>query len=391
MAAFTPERLLCAFGTAYVHQQPLATHAPVELHPSEETAFLELVKREGLAPVVLSVGRQFPDAIAPLSPFVRARLQEQKHTQQLDSLMLSGALVRVLRSLQREGIAAIPFKGPTFAHTYYGDISLRSYGDVDVIVPRERMLHAKQVLLQMGYEPEHDLTEADEQRFLDQRLAYAFHHPETVICIELHWSVLPVHNGSTLPSELIWERHTWATFQEESVRAIDPALYAVYLCAHAAKHRWAKLKWLMDLAFLLRSLQVDERREVGALAHALGFARVVGVGACLLRDVLAVPLPSSLAALAQDAGAQTLASEVQDRWLFDDLGEGPFAASTWFHLREREQLRHRWPFALHSLRLLVQPSEKDRSAVPLPDRLAFLYPLVRAKRLLSVAARRLLS
>ena len=82
-------------------------------------------------------------------------------------------------------------------------------------------------------------------------------------------------------------------------------------------------------------------------------------------------------------------AEVQNRWLFDELGEGPFAASTWFHLRER--LPDRLPFALHSLRLLVEPSEKDRAVVHLPDRLAFLYPLVRVLRLFSVAKRRLLN
>lgn len=391
MTAFTPERLLRAFGTAYVHQKPLAAQAPVDLHPSKATAFLELVHREGLAPVVLSVHSRSQPAIAELSPFVLAGLKEQKQAQQLDSLLLSSALVRALRALERAGVAAIPFKGPTLAYTYYGDISLRSYGDVDILVPRERILHAKQVLLQMGYEPEHDLTEADEQHYLDQRLAYAFHHPETLVCIELHWSVLPVHNGSTLPSELLWQRHHRVAFQEEQVRAMDPALFVVYLCAHAAKHRWAKLKWLIDLALLLATLCRDERREVTRLAHALGFARVVGVGLCLLRDVLAVPPHPPLDALAQDAGAQTLASEVQDRWLFDELGEGPFAASTWFHLRERERLPDRLPFALHSLRLLVEPSEKDRAVVHLPDRLAFLYPLVRVSRLFSVAKRRLLN
>jgi len=390
VTAFTPERLLCAFGTAYVHQKPLAGHVPVGLHPSEETVFLELVHREGLAPVVLSVEGGTQSANAELSPFVLDGLKEQKQDQQLDSLLLSSALVRTLRALERAGVAAVPFKGPTLAYTYYGDISLRSYGDVDILVPRERMLHAKQVLLQMGYEPEHELTEAEEQHYLDQRLAYAFLHPETLVCIELHWSVLPVHNGSTLPAELLWQRHRRAAFQEEQVRALDPALLAVYLCAHAAKHRWAKLKWLIDLALLLATLTQDERREVHRLAQALGFARVVGVGLCLLRDVLAVSPPPPLDALVRDAGAQTLAAEVQDRWLFDDLGEGPFAASTWFHLRERERLPDRLPFALHSLRLLVEPSEKDRAVVHLPDCLALLYPLVRVSRLLSVVKRRLL-
>ena len=70
-----------------------------------------------------------------------------------------------------------------------------------------------------------------------------------------------MHNGFTLPSELLWHRHRCAAFQEEQVRLFDPALYAVYLCAHAAKHRWGKLKWLIDLALLLRSLTAAEQQD----------------------------------------------------------------------------------------------------------------------------------
>ncbi len=380
VATTKSEQLLCAYAAAYVSRREGAARVPGMLARAHEPAFLQLVHDEGMAPVVLSVYNRNPDSCPGLPVTTRAALREQKESQHMECLRFTGTLVEVVRALEAEGIATIPFKGPTFAHAYYGDIGRRSFGDLDLLVPREQLRRAKRVLIERGFCPQLDLSPEEEQAYIDQRLAYAFLHAEEGTPVELHWSVLPLHNGSTLPSELLWQRHRWAAFQGERVRSLDPALYAVYLCAHAAKHRWAKLKWLVDIALLIQSLSPAERQDVAELARALGFARIVGTGVRLLRDVMGVSPAHPLQDLERDPRARELATEVQQRWLFDKLGEGPFGPTTHFHLRERERLRDRIPFALHSLRLLVQPSEKDQAFIELPERLKFLYPLIRPIR-----------
>src|SRR5262245_9473896 len=40
-------------------------------------------------------------------------------------------LLTVIRALEKEGIPVVPFKGPVIAEWFYGDVSLRSFRDLD--------------------------------------------------------------------------------------------------------------------------------------------------------------------------------------------------------------------------------------------------------------------
>src|ERR1051326_5918676 len=55
---------------------------------------------------------------------------------------LAGELIRIVEIFERSGIPAIPFKGPALAVEAYGDLSLRQFGDLDIIVPKEDVARA---------------------------------------------------------------------------------------------------------------------------------------------------------------------------------------------------------------------------------------------------------
>ena len=378
-------RLLCHVARAFLCKRGIVIPDGAGGQPEaiDAEALVQLAAREGMAPLILWMAKQDHRLQASLSDEVVSQLQAQKQRQHLHSLTLAGELVRTIRLFQSNGIGVVPFKGPTFAQRYYGDVGRRSFMDLDLLVPREQLLRARDLLVAAGYAPAISLSPTEEQAFLESRLAYELFHRQRGTKLELHWSLLPAHNGSTLPSELLWQTASPTLFSETPTRTLHKPLYFIYLCAHASKHRWAKLKWLVDLALLQGTLSFAERVEVREQARQLGFARVVATGLLLLRKVLQVPVPATLVPLTTDRIAQHLTTEVLDRWLFDELGEGPFREATWFHLRERERLRDRVPFLLHSLRLVVRTSERDKQFVQLPGYLTVAYPLIRALRVLS--------
>ena len=88
-----------------------------------------------------------------VSDALSARLRAAAQEGALNSLYLTGALVEVVRAFSAAGIDAMPFKGPTLAARVYGNLSLRLYQDLDVLVRRADVARARTVLASLGYAP----------------------------------------------------------------------------------------------------------------------------------------------------------------------------------------------------------------------------------------------
>ena len=59
-------------------------------------------------------------------------------------------LGRVLDALDAIGVAAIPYKGPTLAFSVYGDIALRDFCDLDIVIRPRDVPRARQALDVLG-------------------------------------------------------------------------------------------------------------------------------------------------------------------------------------------------------------------------------------------------
>ena len=63
---------------------------------------------------------------------IGARYQEQ--AAQVRGPAPCEELVRLLSLLEEQGIPAVPYKGPTLAQRLYGDLALREFGDLDIMI-----------------------------------------------------------------------------------------------------------------------------------------------------------------------------------------------------------------------------------------------------------------
>jgi len=70
------------------------------------------------------------------------------------NVFLTAKLLELLDLFKENNIAALPFKGPVLAESIYGDISLRQFVDLDVLVHKRDALKARNLLLAHGYQPE---------------------------------------------------------------------------------------------------------------------------------------------------------------------------------------------------------------------------------------------
>ncbi len=112
-------------------------------------ALLGGAARHAVAPLL---DRQLLTVAADVIPANQiSRMNEANRVNTLRCLQLTAALVEILRLFQAEGIAALPYKGPILAAQAYGDLSMRQFDDIDIVVPQREMAKAQEIMLGLGY------------------------------------------------------------------------------------------------------------------------------------------------------------------------------------------------------------------------------------------------
>jgi hypothetical protein len=217
------------------------------------------------------------------------------------------ALLRtVIERLDSAGIAATAFKGPALAEAAYGDLSLRRFVDLDLVVPRADIVPACRVLAGAGFSGELPpagwrptyLRVANELTWIDGDGRI----------IELQWAVAPRAFAVDIPLGRL--RRIRAAVGGGAVPAFAPEDLLVLLCVHGAKHRWERLGWIVDVAELCRTHPNLEWDRAGSLARATRTVRMVSVGLELARSVLGAEPTWQAGRFRADSATRSIAAEL---------------------------------------------------------------------------------
>ena len=190
------------------------------------------------------------------------------------SLMVDRMTAELTDALSRHGVEAILLKGPSFAAWLYGDGTVRSYGDCDLLIPPDQIAPAQQVLQDLG--------------FRDYSAPLA--HPR----LESHaWRRDPdwVDLHSTLIGMRVDPEEAWRILSQRTesqrvggttVRVLDPVARTVHVALHAAQHGRDEQKPLNDLARAIELVPEALWSEAVELAKRLGATDAFATGLRLL-------------------------------------------------------------------------------------------------------------
>jgi hypothetical protein len=296
------------------------------------------------------------------------------------SLVMTGELLTILRALEKEGVEAIPYKGPVLGSEIYGNIALRPFADLDLLVRAADVWRAVDVLIATGYRSPVPLGDDLREGRLPAEGQLLFERPELHSVVELHWEVAQRYFAPQLDYEAIRERLTFVGIGGEAVRAMSPEDTFLVLAVHNTKHRWERLIWICDAAEFVRAHPSFDWIHLIDRAGRLGVERMVLLGLHLTHRLLGAPLPEPARMLIeQDGAVADLSDEVVNELTGrrDRLSDIDERAS--FHLRSWKRSRSRGRYWL--VRIFV-PTLEDRSSLRLPPRLFFLYYIARPFRLL---------
>lgn len=337
-----------------------------------------MARRHAIFPLVgLHLGGRFAERVPP---DVRQSIADERHQQGLRNLLLTGELVQLSRLFAQTGIGAIWFKGPTLALTAYRDLSLRMFGDLDVLVRPIGLQPAKDLLQGRGYRSAEKLT-ADQQidhlRTIGQLPMVA--EPGRRV-VELHTSLAPRGFNFAPDMNELWSRRRELDVQAHPVPVLAAEDLLLFLCVHGAKHLWRCLGWVCDVAELLRSQPQLNWDRLGSRAETWYCRRMFWLGLLLAAETLNAPCPDQVLARARRCRpVRTLAQRVSDAWFRDELLPPSGWEISWFHMRARERLQDALSYAAS---LALTPTVADWQSVHLAKRLNLLYYLVRPLRLL---------
>jgi len=322
--------------------------------------------------------RHLADAHLPAG--AAAALRALNRAEVHGALRLAAELRQLLSALDAAGVETLAYKGPALAIQAYGDLSLRSYVDLDLLVRPDDVPRGLALLGSAGYAPALELTPAQERYFRRTDGDYPLVHRETGVLVELHARVSSTRFCMPLETDALMSRARTVRVGGDAVRTLGDDDLLLVLCVHGAKHRWKRLEWLAAVAALLRGRRGDVD-AVLARAAEVRARRTVLLGLSLARRLLAAPLPPAAAReIDADAGLAALADEAERR-MFTDAGEegGETAANLAFNLRARDGAIDR---ARYAARWVFGPSPEDWRWARLPDALFPLYRVLRPVRLL---------
>ncbi len=329
-------------------------------------------RRHAVVPWLYRVIRRSPGSDVPDAALdaLRQRTADTRHR----NLLLASELLTLVAAFEGEAIPVAPYRGPTLAADVYGDLALREFIDLDLLVRPRDVDAARQLLSRRGYRESHALSPLRRRAHQRYWCDYEFRRDAGRARVEIHWALNPPRFVPRDPAGL-WDRLRPVRMCRSTVRTLSPEDLLTVLCTHGAKHAWDRLAWLSDIARLVVAHPEIDWDRLLTEAHTLRVSRMVLLGLALGRRLLDVPLPAEVVRRTEtDPTVVSLAASSGARLLRDEPPPADAASLFRFHLRLMDTWSRRVGFC-------VTPTVTEVVCLGLPRPLYFVYYLARLVRL----------
>lgn len=328
-------------------------------------AVIELATNWEIEPTVFGNLRMHFAEATP--PDILAEITELERAQRAYAVSRTLQVVDLSNRLTEAGISTIVLKGPAVGIAAYGDYSRRTFADIDLLVHKEELPAANDLLLRRGYSPK--FSPGMIGALVSGQHALEFSGPGPNV--EVHWSLLSHHLRFDLGPDELWRDACRLECAGAEITALAPHHLFLYLCAHGAKHEWMRFRWICDVAQLARRLTPAESERVMELAFRTNCRRIVALAMQIVRETFGEeesPFPDG--AFPADHNTSALAAVAKARFA---VTEGPvpeilparvialhgYVAPLAFWIRSRERRRDQLVCAT---RFIFEPAPRESGA-----------------------------
>jgi hypothetical protein len=217
---------------------------------------------------------------------------------------------RLLMAFAGAGVQLLFVKGLTLGALAYGNPSIKAGIDIDLLIAPDQLGRAAEILRREGWKL--SLPNGDDRRLAAwhrTRKESVWRYPAADIQADLHTQL--GDNPRLIPTIGIDSPQIWVSVAPgiELPTLARDELFA-YLAVHGASSAWFRLKWITDLAALLRGASPKDVERLYRRSQQLGAGRAPAQ-ALLLADALYGTLqqaPALKRELAEDHASRRLAA-----------------------------------------------------------------------------------
>jgi len=260
--------------------------------PIDWDGFARLVARHRVGGLVHD-GLKRADAKPP--PNLAASLAAEAGAIALQNLAFAAECLRLKAMFDESGTDVLFLKGVTINILAYESLALKQAWDIDLLVDPADYEEAVTRIEEAGYR----CVDPGPDPSRDEILRWARRHKHTVwqnaggMALELHNSL--VDNPVLLPGlSMRGPRQLVEVAPGRTLPTLATEELFAYLCAHGAAHGWSRLKWLADVAALLKDCDEAEILRLHDRSVALGGGRSAGQALLLSARLFGMRLPAAL-------------------------------------------------------------------------------------------------
>lgn len=285
-------------------------------------------------------------------------------------LHYSGEMERISQCFSEHHIRLLYLKGPTIGHDLYGDISLRTSGDVDILIPIDQLDLVEEILASRGYEKDDYIkTVLNDWKWRHHHIVYF--HPDKKVKLEVHWRLNP-GPGKEPGFEELWQRKNRSTLLKHPIYTLGHADLFYFLATHGARHGWSRLRWLVDIKQHLN--QRMDFEEVSQMFKEYNSLHIGGQCLFLVSELFKITISDKNLSPMMKKRAKKLAQQAifyleSMISLHDESIPDHVSKYHKQHLYALMPLRQKVLFSTSFL----HPYPEDAETLPLPQMLHFLY------------------
>ena len=320
-----------------------------------EGFILFLIKNNARALVLNNLLKHCSKELAPKNlTIIRSCIQKTL----VRNLRKVSQLKKIVSLFNNNNIPSIPWKGPILSKTIFGQPTTRAFGDLDIIIQKENLFKAKDLLIEAGYIPFWKMTKEQELAYTKHRHSYEF-LKEDGVDVELHWKLTKDQYCFPISMDDFWKTSYKHQFLGETIQLPSKENLILGLSLHhGGVECWLKYKLILDWFYLLETYHDVNWEVILNRANQLGIRRIILVGTIICEAVFGYEIPTILAETIQRKDVELAQKIIENIFSKEQIVKQSLIL---LELRERPLDKARVAY-----KIMATPSLIDKYASTLP-------------------------
>jgi len=318
--------------------------------------------------------------INDVPPLLLSRLKKHYIYTVQKNILMTTEIIRIMKLLEDNSIEALAFKGPVLSHMAYGDITLRQYSDLDILIDEIDTYTAGKLMSKNGHIPLLPLSILSNKVCLKTAKDFSL-MSKGGVHTELHWRLFEKKYNISLLSCIHEQKCQSVSINGNTIKTLQNELLLVYLCLHGAKHTFERIEWICDIDRLIRTHDIDWDITL-LLAKQSHSNRAFFLGLALAKELMHTPFADKVADQLHTREIKELKNLVRQHISNTHKEKSAFTHNRDTFLFQSKLFDKKSDMLQFYLSTFFHISTNDCQTFRLPKQLKFLYIILRPLRLL---------